>query len=78
MSIATLSDAVLRRLVPHMDAGACLAPEPCGGCGPYTGPYCFNGRYALLAYSPKSTDCNGNCTRNVRKLCGIKYTGCCC
>jgi hypothetical protein len=75
MSIATLSDAVLRRLVPTVKAGACLAPEPCGPCGNFTGPYCYGGRMALLSYYNKKTDCYGRCTTTARTLCAVRYTG---
>lgn len=75
MSIGTLSDRLVQRLVPKVDAGACLAPEPCGPCGPGEGPYCYNGRMAILYYTHQLTNCNGVCAINARRLCKVTYTG---
>jgi hypothetical protein len=75
MSIGALADAVVRRLVPQVRAGACLAPEPCGPCGPGTGPYCYGGRMAILYYTAKVTNCSGVCAINKRTLCKVVYTG---
>lgn len=78
MSIAEMSDAVLKRLVPKVQAGACLPSEPCGTCSQYYGPYCVGGRYALVSYYTKKTDCYGRCTLSAKITCSVRYTGCCC
>lgn len=75
MSIGTLSDAVVRRLVPKVDAGACLAPDPCDACGNWEGPRCYGGRMAIVYYTLKVNDCNGRCTINKKQVCKVTYTG---
>jgi hypothetical protein len=73
MSIARMSDAVVRWLVPQTTAAACLAPEPCGTCAhPVTS--CYNGRMRTWKYTLTATDCNGQCRLSKRMLCDF-YDG---
>ena len=64
MSLGRLADSVLRRIVPTVDAGACVYDL----CGCYV--------YGHAAYCRQLyTDCNGNCTRwgnycSVAPSCG--------
>ncbi|WP_163506001.1 hypothetical protein [Fodinicola acaciae] len=68
MSIAKLSDAVVRWLVPQTTAAACIAPEPCDACANPT-MACLNGYYTPVKYTLKVNNCNGQCTIYKKQIC---------
>lgn len=75
MSIGTLSDRLVQRLVPKVDAGACLAPDPCDACGNPQARVCYNGRVGVMYYTLYVNDCNGRCTIYRKRMCKFTPTG---
>jgi hypothetical protein len=60
MSIARAADAVLRRLLPRLEAGACEAPEECSNC--LLQRAVCESRRVVRYYYAKKTNCHGACT----------------
>lgn len=60
MLLTRAADAVLRRIVPTVEAGACIPPEPCGCVFRY---HWCRGEQCYASYWNATTDCYGRCTR---------------
>lgn len=76
MSIAALSDIVIRKFIPKVDAGACLPTEPCGSCVFWYRGCSGSGCYSFYRWSMK-TDCYGRCTLTGYIRCKAVRTGMC-
>lgn len=75
MSITKWADAVVQILVPQTTAGACLAPDPCGECGPGKN-MCYGGRWQIVHYREWVTDCKGVCyKKRKRTVCKVTPAG---
>jgi hypothetical protein len=74
MSIAKLSDAVVRWLVPQTTAAACIQPDGCDTCRPNPA-VCYAGRMTTFYYTHKAYNCAGQCTLNKTQECRAPLRG---
>lgn len=66
MSITKAADALLRRIVPEVRAGACVPADICGCYFHHYG--CYLGRRTAF-YQYKRYDCGGSCATWTSTVC---------
>ncbi|GAA1715280.1 hypothetical protein GCM10009765_75160 [Fodinicola feengrottensis] len=74
MSLAKLSDAAVRWLLPRTTAAACRPPDPCDSCANPV-RVCYNGRMNTIKYTLKVNNCSGQCVVGKKQVCWIGDPG---
>lgn len=76
MSVTALSEAVVKRLMARVDAGACVPPDPCGPCVYGYRACCGSGCCNYYVTNWKY-NCAGQCVVRARATCRTWRTGMC-
>jgi hypothetical protein len=75
MSIAKLSDVVVRWLMPQTTAAACIPPDGCGACANAV-TRCVNHVRTTKYFQTLAYNCLGQCVVHRTQECRVVTTSC--